>query len=101
MSARRRPIAATTTELEAGKAVYARACAACHGATGQGASGPGLTNYSDLVGAARMIRQGGVEMPAMASLLKPEEIDQVAKYVANGLRTTSAGPDPSQSRSEP
>jgi quinoprotein glucose dehydrogenase len=84
----RRGAAPSAADLDAGKAVYARACAACHGATGEGASAPALTAYSDMAGVVRMVRQGGVEMPALAGVLKAEEIDQVAKFVAAGWRAS-------------
>jgi mono/diheme cytochrome c family protein len=56
----------------------------CHGADGEGRSGIGsdLRAQTDLEHIARLVRNGGVEMPAFAGALQPQEIEQVSKFVA-------------------
>jgi len=79
-------------DVEAGKALFqAKACFACHGMNGEGNQlGPNLTdnftkhgcNEEDYI---KVITNGvpGTAMVAYKAQLKPEEIKQLAKFVAS------------------
>lgn len=71
-----------------GRTLYARHCAACHMAEGQGGAGPrlaGMQALSDTRFLAGAIIQGRTHhgMPAFGSVLNDEEIAAVATYVRN------------------
>ena len=61
-----------------------------------GSSAPPITNRTDHANIARVIAQGQGEMPALAAMLAPAEVDAVAKYVVKSLgpkeRTRGAPP---------
>jgi quinoprotein glucose dehydrogenase len=80
-------IGASLKELRAGSEIYARACAACHGAKGEGVSGSTspLAGLSDLEFIRRVVIRGSIKMPPMRTLLTRREIEQVSKFVAVGL----------------
>lgn len=70
--------------LRGGREIYARSCAACHGAQGEGVSGStspliGLTDFNFI---RRVVTRGSIKMPAMQTLLTKEEIEQVSRFVA-------------------
>lgn len=68
----------------AGRSVYIRACAFCHGSNGDGAhNGIALSQSGLRVPAAikKTISDGRNQMPAFSELLDSEEIDAVARYV--------------------
>jgi glucose dehydrogenase len=68
--------------------LYQQYCSVCHGAAGQGvtgASAPALRNLTDTMQIGQMIRLGGVEMPAFALQLNPEQIDLLSRYIGAGL----------------
>lgn len=90
---------ATPEELALGKTKFEGLCAACHGPGGAGIAGssaPPITNRTDRANIARLIAQGQGEMPALAAVLTPAEIDAVSKYVVKSLgpkeRTRGAPP---------
>lgn len=76
---------------EEGSKVYATKCAPCHGPQLQGSIGPNLTDEFWIHGKgtaaeiADLVRKGVTDkgMPAWEALLKPEEVQQVAVYVAS------------------
>jgi len=75
---------ATPEELLAGREIYARSCAACHGIKGEGVDGStsplyGLNNLDSI---KSIIAQGSIKMPPMKTLLTATEIDQVSRFVA-------------------
>ncbi len=79
-----------------GKALYARNCAACHGATGTSLTAPDLSNDDFLVITPHgtleaMIAQGrpGRGMPAWSEAMRPVEIRAVAAYVKEWQRSPS------------
>lgn len=95
-----------------GQELFTHHCAVCHGATGQGASGPDLTNPPWQAGIsdqdlARTIREGvrGTAMPAFGSRLQPLEVQVIVMHLrslaaeniqpTNSLRATRihVGPD--------
>jgi len=82
----------STEELANGRAVYAGAgsCAMCHGPTGQGTQmGIALTAGLDYEAVKEKIVKGmvgpGEKMPPMGAALSPEQLDDLAKFVAAGL----------------
>ncbi len=84
---------ATREELATGRTAYARVCSVCHGPTGAGGAGPTLSGQSNVAEIARVATSGKGEMPSMASQLKPEEIEAIAKYVGSGFpRAAGGGP---------
>jgi mono/diheme cytochrome c family protein len=95
--ARAAQINASPEELALARVAYGRTCAACHGAYGQGLDGgaaPPINNQTDIANIRRVVSQGQGEMQSMAALLKPEEIEAIAKFVASGLpRPAGRGAD--------
>lgn len=70
--------------LIAGEAVYARACAFCHGTKGEGAhNGVALSTsgLQDSAAVEKIIRDGKNQMPKFTAMLQNHEIELVAKYV--------------------
>ncbi len=93
------PLPATAANIEAGRTLYARHCAACHGASGRG-NGPAGRDLdpppADLARAGRMrmmadayfywaIAEGGAQfrtaMPAWKGSLQESEIWQLVLYL--------------------
>jgi quinohemoprotein ethanol dehydrogenase len=76
-----------TADPEAGKAVYETACTFCHGEQGEGGHGGGKSlvdaRRADLV--ILTVSEGRNEMPPFAAALTPEQIRDVAAYVATKL----------------
>jgi mono/diheme cytochrome c family protein len=75
--------------LAAGKEVFAQNCATCHGATGHGGGGgPDLRTMpkaQSVEGTVEQVTNGGAAMPAFKGILSPQEIKDVATYVAKGI----------------
>ena len=70
--------------LASGRAVFARACQSCHGASGEGAhNGDALTNsqQSDPDSIKQIIRNGRNQMPSFENGLNLEEINAVTMFV--------------------
>jgi mono/diheme cytochrome c family protein len=72
---------------EAGAAVFARNCSACHQADLSGGTGPALGADSPAASAPlddlrNTIENGGAGMPAWSGLLTEAEIDAVVAYLA-------------------
>src|SRR5690606_6169533 len=75
--------------VEAGKALYAQYCVACHGPEGGGLIGPNLTDAYWINGAGkpteiRRIVASGVAakgMPAWEPMLGVEKVDQITAFV--------------------
>jgi len=72
------------------EAIFTSKCAACHGAAGQGGTGPNMTDdaylhVTDLEDIARVISEGAAAgaMPAWEARLHPNQITLLAGYVAN------------------
>jgi len=96
-----RAISASPEELALGKAAYDRVCAVCHGPEGsglQGGNAPPLKGRADFTNITRVIAAGAGEMPAMANLLTPAEIEGIGKYIVKSLgpRARTAGPPPAE-----
>lgn len=90
-----RPVPATQN-VTAGKTLFDAQCAWCHGAGGEGGTGPNLhgrlrhaTDYKSIV---EIVTSGipGTEMPSFRSPLTAKSISQIAAYVQSLGRTKSA-----------
>jgi glucose dehydrogenase len=70
-----------------GRSIFASHCAICHGRGGEGVAGgpPALTSLRDAAVIRERVTQGGVQMPAMRTVLTEEQIRDVSDYVAAGL----------------
>jgi glucose dehydrogenase/alkylhydroperoxidase family enzyme len=82
-------IGANQKDLRAGREIYARSCAACHGPKGEGVSGSTspLIGLSDLEFIRRVVVRGSVKMPPMRTLLTKRQIEQVSKFVVVELNS--------------
>jgi alcohol dehydrogenase (cytochrome c) len=73
-------------DATAGATVFEEDCSTCHGATGHGGNGgPDLRTMplaKTEVGTVKQVTDGGGGMPAFKGQLSPEEIKDVAAYVA-------------------
>jgi len=70
--------------------VYAEHCQICHGAAGQGGTGPALAGdlaqrYPDIKAQKALIIAGPKAMPSFAGRLTDQEIDAVIAFTRNGL----------------
>jgi quinoprotein glucose dehydrogenase len=76
-----------TAEMRNGRQVFATHCAICHGRGGEGVAGgpPALASLRDTARIRQTVTKGGVQMPAMQSMLTAEQIRDVSDYVAAGL----------------
>jgi cytochrome c oxidase cbb3-type subunit 3 len=71
-------------DLAKAQASYARSCAACHGAAGQGGFGPKLTGVAakgDAFIAMRIKKGSPKGMPPFEATLTPAEIKGLVAYV--------------------
>ena len=72
--------------LLTGERIYARECARCHGANGEGGTGLPLgggiavERYPDIADQIALITEGRRVMPSFGEELTPAEIDAVARY---------------------
>jgi aldose sugar dehydrogenase len=78
------------TLMREGTALYARQCAVCHGAAGQGGDGPKLAGNEFVKNAGGVVSQilNGAEehgMPPFASVLNDREIAAVSTFVRNSF----------------
>lgn len=64
-----------------GGAVFAANCASCHGAAGEGGSGPALAGDTEVDEIASIILNGEEEMPAFADVLSDQEVADVIAWV--------------------
>ncbi|WDI32616.1 c-type cytochrome [Hyphococcus flavus] len=83
-------------DVDLGRQVYARECASCHGASGEGGTGTALSNPVMLIFASdlflkRTIEEGRENTPMLGfkDKLTPEEIDGVTAF----LRSKAGGAD--------
>lgn len=78
-------------ELVAGRDVYQRRCAACHGSSGNGGTGPKLSdgevvaNFPDPADQRAIIADGKNGMPSFAGSLSTAELDAVVRYTRDVL----------------
>jgi mono/diheme cytochrome c family protein len=78
-------VAGGEPNLSAGEQVYRSACVACHGDDGAGGHGGGidLRNSNDFATVVTVIAQGRNNMPALGAVFTPEQLRDVAGYVAD------------------
>jgi mono/diheme cytochrome c family protein len=76
-----------TPELRNGRNIFASNCAICHGRNGEGVAGgpPAVTSFRDAAQVMERVKKGGVQMPAMQTMLTEQQIRDVSEYVAAGL----------------
>jgi mono/diheme cytochrome c family protein len=84
------PIAAPTAaaaDVANGRRVYEETCVICHGEDGLGGHGGGapLDNVPNAAFVVDIVTAGRNNMPALATLLTPVQITDVAAYVADHL----------------
>lgn len=98
---------ATPAVIEAGKAVFATSCIACHGDKGQGTVGPNLTDEYWLHGGSvnavfKTIKYGVPEkgMIAWEKTLTPKQIAEVSNYILSLKGTKPAGAKEAQGEKE-
>jgi quinohemoprotein ethanol dehydrogenase len=74
-------------DLAAGALVYNSMCAACHGEEGRGGHGGGisLANVDSTELVISIVNQGRNRMPALSAAMSPEQLRDVAAYVAAEL----------------
>jgi len=91
--------AADPENVEEGKEVYGKNCAACHAADGGGLIGPNLADDHWIHGGAIEQVHGVIVagvlakgMPAWGEILKPEDVEVVTAYVWSLRGTTPAAP---------
>jgi len=77
--------AATGPVAEGARLFHDRGCENCHTVDGYGGRrGPELSTVADRLGPTEMIiriANGGVNMPAFAGMLKPEEVDRLVAFL--------------------
>ncbi len=81
---------ADDAQLVEGQQIYARSCASCHGASGQGGTGARLAGtvgetYPDIDDQMAVIAEGRNAMPPFGGRLSAEEIEAVARYTREVL----------------
>lgn len=83
------PFADVKEAMALGKGIYDKACAVCHGASGQGGVGPAfagsdLATNPDRIGEhIAILLNGQAAMPSFIATLKPKEIAAVVTYERN------------------
>ena len=83
-----REISPEPRRVRSGREIYARACASCHGARGEGIpdkTSP-LTGLTDFEYIKQITTNGSIKMPAMSQSLTKEEIDAVSRFVSNAFK---------------
>jgi mono/diheme cytochrome c family protein len=76
---------------ESGRRTYEQACVICHGEDGLGGHGGGaaLNQVADVSAVVDVVTAGRNAMPSFAEVLSPEQIREVAAYVAEALAVGS------------
>lgn len=64
-----------------GEDLYKSNCMSCHGADGEGESGPDLTGESDYDAVVEQVKKGSDGMPAFEDDLSEQEINDVAAFI--------------------
>jgi mono/diheme cytochrome c family protein len=85
-------LAASSPEVRAGAPIFARNCASCHGAGGEGGIGARLrfgavvNRYPRVEDEVAVVTDGRSGMPAWGGRLTPDEIRAVVAYTREGLK---------------
>jgi ubiquinol-cytochrome c reductase cytochrome c subunit len=73
-----------------GAQIYSALCAPCHGARGEGGSGPSLAAAAFAGIVAPKVRVGGGGMPAFGDTLTADQVGRVSTYVAEEVADAEA-----------
>jgi quinohemoprotein ethanol dehydrogenase len=75
-------------DLASGEQVYASACVYCHGETGEGGHGGGMTlaNVPSIGVATQIVNEGRNAMPPFGGALTPEQVRDVSNYIFDAFR---------------
>lgn len=76
--------------IDAGRELYAAQCAVCHGAEGQGGTGPRLAGtvvalYPDVADQVAVVAEGRSGMRGFAGRLTDDEIEAIVAFTREGL----------------
>lgn len=83
-----------TDRLGLGKDEFEGVCATCHGLAGQGGYGPNIAANPILASRAsltKLLRNGGIRMPAVGSQWSDAQIDALVAYVQQRFKLGGAG----------
>jgi cytochrome c oxidase subunit 2 len=84
----------TTAVRDLGRAEFQGVCATCHGMRGEGGYGPNLSGsvlVTQLSSVARLVRQGGIKMPAVGNTWTDAQLKALIAYTkANIYKGASA-----------
>jgi mono/diheme cytochrome c family protein len=71
-----------------GRRVYESNCANCHGLKGEGVRdlAPALKGLSDVNAVTQRVKQGGVNMPPMQTMISAEQIRDVSFFVTSAFK---------------
>jgi mono/diheme cytochrome c family protein len=98
------PVKPTPESIEAGKKIYSYDCVMCHGALGDGKTGPAkemkIPDFTDPAffkdrtdgELFYVIKNGRGDMPLEGDRVKPEQIWDLVNYVRSLAKKTPAGP---------
>jgi cytochrome c oxidase subunit 2 len=76
------------------KETFVGVCAKCHGLAGQGGVGPNIASNSllgDRKGITKLLRNGGIKMPAVGKDWPQEQLDATIAYLQQRFRQGSSG----------
>jgi mono/diheme cytochrome c family protein len=71
----------SASALAEGKSIFSDNCVRCHGASGQGVTGPSLQNETDIAKVTNQVRNGGQRMPSFGGKLSDAQVTAVVQYV--------------------
>jgi cytochrome c oxidase subunit 2 len=80
--------------LALGKEAFQGVCAQCHGLAGQGGYGPNIAAnplLQDRAGLTKLLRNGGIKMPAVGKDWSDQEIDALLAYLQQRFKQGSSG----------
>ena len=87
------PVLTRPANVDAGAKIYKAACLPCHGSTGEGGEGGGapLVNGLSRESILATATTGKNNMPAFTSSYTPDELNDVAAYIADVLAKNAKG----------
>jgi cytochrome c oxidase subunit 2 len=80
--------------LALGKETFVGVCAKCHGLAGQGGVGPNIASnplLGDRAGITKLLRNGGIKMPAVGKDWHQEQLDATIAYLRQRFVQGSSG----------
>jgi cytochrome c oxidase subunit 2 len=80
--------------LALGKEMFDGVCAKCHGLAGQGGVGPNIASnplLHDRAGLTRLLRNGGIKMPAVGKDWPDQQIDALLAYFQQRFKGSGGG----------